>query len=193
MSATVFGLTPAEFGLAAAAGARSRPAVQPGLSVEPGVVVDTPALAYLLAGPALTVTDAAGRALLGWNPDGVTGPPAKIAGEFHFTAGALKKREAFLAFDTAATPAREIEDALYFASYKGVTDLVTRYAWPRPALVVVRACVALGISPNMVTTLSIILSITAIPLLMAGHFALGLASAWGMTFLDTVDGKLARG
>lgn len=186
----MFGLTP-EVRLARQL-ARVAPNGAPGLSVAPGVVVDTPALAFLIGGPALAVTDADGERLLSWNPDSSADLPAKIAGQFHFTSGALKKREAFLAFDTAATPVRTIEDALYFASYKGVTDIVTKYAWPRPALVVVRACVALGLTPNMVTALSILLSIAAIPLFMAGQFAAGLLCAWGMTFLDTVDGKLAR-
>lgn len=190
MTATVFGLTP-DVRLARQL-ARVAPKGAPGLTVLPGVVVDTPALAYLLAGPGLAVTGADGRPLLLWNPEGIAELPEKRAGAFHFTSGSLKKREAFLAYDLAVTPVREVEDALYYASYKGVTDLVTKYAWPRPALVVVRACIALGLTPNMVTAVSILLSIAAIPLFMAGHFALGLLCAWGMTFLDTVDGKLAR-
>ena len=190
MTATVFGLTPAV--RLARQLARVAPGGAPGLTVAPGVVVDTPALSYLLAGPPLAVTDAAGNHLLDWNPDGLPDVPTKVAGQFHFTSGALKKREAFLAWDLTVVDPRSVEDALYFASYKGITDIVTKYVWPWPALVVTRLCVALGLSPNMVTTVSILLSIAAIPLFMQGHFAAGLLCAWGMTFLDTVDGKLAR-
>ena len=171
------------------------------------VVVDTPALKYLVDNEALIVTDATGRPLVAWlsaveaelvRDAFATGqlplqPPCRTAraGSFDFASG-LKKRELFQAFALDATPVRTAEDALYYASYKGVTDIVTKYAWPRPALVVVRACTALGISPNMVTVVSILLSIVALPLFVTGHLLFGLLCAWGMTFLDTVDGKLAR-
>jgi len=50
MTATVFGLTPAV--RLARQLARVAPNGAPGLSVEPGVVIDTPALAYLIKGEA---------------------------------------------------------------------------------------------------------------------------------------------
>lgn len=86
----------------------------------------------------------------------------------------------------------KLERRLFSGSYKGVTDLVTKWLWPRPAQVVTRFCANRGITPNMVTSVSLILVIIAGFLFYHGHFALGLAAAWGMTFLDTVDGKLAR-
>ncbi len=97
-------------------------------------------------------------------------------------------------FLRAATPdnAAAIERALFAASYKGVTDLVTKYVWPRPALAVVRICARLGISPNMVTIVSWLLVAFAAVAFWRGAFGAGLAAAWLMTFLDTVDGKLAR-
>jgi phosphatidylglycerophosphate synthase len=49
-----------------------------------------------------------------------------------------------------------------------------------------------GISPNQVTSLSLGLVILAGILFSYGYFFLGLAIGWVMTFLDTVDGKLAR-
>lgn len=168
--------------------ARLRLAAPERLRVADGVVADTPALAHLIAGPPATVVDANGATLIEWDGGG----PAIVAGSAEFFNTSLKKRETFLAFALDKTPVREIENALYYASYKGVTDIVTKYAWPRPALSVVRACVALRITPNMVTLVSIILSIAALPLFAGGWFAAGLACAWGMTFLDTVDGKLAR-
>ncbi|MEM1313911.1 MAG: CDP-alcohol phosphatidyltransferase family protein [Pseudomonadota bacterium] len=88
--------------------------------------------------------------------------------------------------------AAEAEQALFDASYKGVTDLVTKHVWPRPALAVTRWCAARGISPNQVTWASAALVLIAFWLFWIGWFGLGLLCAYAMTFLDTVDGKLAR-
>jgi phosphatidylglycerophosphate synthase len=44
----------------------------------------------------------------------------------------------------------------------------------------------------MVTTAAAVFTALAFWLFLEGHFALGLMAAWAMTFLDTVDGKLAR-
>ncbi|HJQ57668.1 MAG TPA: CDP-alcohol phosphatidyltransferase family protein [Vineibacter sp.] len=85
-----------------------------------------------------------------------------------------------------------IERHMFMASYKGLTDLVTKYVWPAPALVVTRWCAALGISPNAVTLVSFLCVVAAAVLFWFGWFATGLLFAWTMCFLDTVDGKLAR-
>ena len=86
----------------------------------------------------------------------------------------------------------EIENRVFAASYKGITDLVTKWVFPRPARAVVRALAHLGIQPNTVTAVSYGLAIAVTWLFAEGEFASGLALAWLMTFLDTVDGKLAR-
>lgn len=85
-----------------------------------------------------------------------------------------------------------IERRMYDDSYKGVTDLVTKYVWPEPALLVTRFCAKAGISPNMVTLVSFLCVLLATWLFAIGQFGLGLVAAWAMCFLDTVDGKLAR-
>ena len=85
-----------------------------------------------------------------------------------------------------------IENYLFQASYKGITDLVTKWVWPLPARAVTRCLARAGIRPNVVTVVSWLLVIIAAWLFTAGWFGLGLLAAWGMTFLDTVDGKLAR-
>lgn len=87
---------------------------------------------------------------------------------------------------------REIEAATFSASYKGATDLVTKWVWPVPARAVTRGLAAVGVRPNSVTLLSWVLAIAAIWLFARGSFGWGLLAAWLMTFLDTVDGKLAR-
>ena len=87
---------------------------------------------------------------------------------------------------------RELEQHLFSGSYKGVTDLVTKFCWPIPAQWATRWCALTGISPNQVTSLSLGLVIIAGVLFNKGYFLSGLALGWVMTFLDTVDGKLAR-
>jgi len=86
----------------------------------------------------------------------------------------------------------ELENRLYGNAYKGITDLVTKFLWPRPAKKAVHAAASLGISPNMVTTLGLVLVLAACYLFLHGQYFAGLLAGWIMTFLDTVDGKLAR-
>ena len=85
-----------------------------------------------------------------------------------------------------------LEQHLFSGSYKGVTDFVTKFCWPVPAQWATRLCARAGISPNQVTSLSLGLVVLAGILFSYGYFALGLTLGWVMTFLDTVDGKLAR-
>ncbi len=85
-----------------------------------------------------------------------------------------------------------IENYLYDKSYKGITDLVTKWWWPLPARGVVRKCAQKNITPNMVTSLGWLLTIFSGFAFYFGEFLIGLLAAWVMTFLDTVDGKLAR-
>ena len=87
---------------------------------------------------------------------------------------------------------RVLERRLFDWSYKGVTDLVTKWVWPRPAQWVVGQCVRLGLRPNHVTIIGLLLVILAGFLFANGRYGWGLLAGWLMTFLDTVDGKLAR-
>jgi phosphatidylglycerophosphate synthase len=105
---------------------------------------------------------------------------------------ALRKRARPFAIRLAAGTLEEAERLTFAGAYKGVTDVVTRYLWPAPARAATRWAAASGISPNMVTAASLVLVLLAMWLFAAGAFWAGLAAAWAMTFLDTVDGKLAR-
>ncbi|MGD9300615.1 MAG: CDP-alcohol phosphatidyltransferase family protein [Desulfobacterales bacterium] len=87
---------------------------------------------------------------------------------------------------------QHLERRLFDWSYKGVTDLVTKWAWPRPARWVVGHCVRLGLRPNHVTVIGLFLVIIAGYFFARGWYGWGLLAGWLMTFLDTVDGKLAR-
>ncbi|MFM9917707.1 MAG: CDP-alcohol phosphatidyltransferase family protein [Rhizobacter sp.] len=105
---------------------------------------------------------------------------------------ALRKREPPYLLPLVADDLPAIERRIFAGSYKGVTDLVTLYAWPGPARWVTRQCANAGITPNQVTSASLVLVFAAMALFWTGHYAWGLVAAWVMTFLDTVDGKLAR-
>ncbi len=85
-----------------------------------------------------------------------------------------------------------VERKLFASVYKGVTDVVTKYAWPEPALWLTRGAAALGLSPNIVTIFGFVLTFIAGWQFYVGNLAMGMAAAWLMTLLDTVDGKLAR-
>ena len=105
---------------------------------------------------------------------------------------ALRKRETPYAFRLNPANRHEVEWRMFMGTYKGATDLITKHLWPRPAFMATRWLAPRGISPNMVTLVGAVLVFLAFWLFLEGHFGLGLAAAWLMTFLDTVDGKLAR-
>jgi len=85
-----------------------------------------------------------------------------------------------------------LEEHLFSWSYKGVTDLITKWAWPYPARHAVAFCVKHGFTPNQVTLVGFFLALLAGLLFYNGWYGTGLLAGWLMTFLDTVDGKLAR-
>lgn len=103
----------------------------------------------------------------------------------------LRKRADPMVRAVGADP-RPAEQEIFDATYKGVTDFVTKHVWPVPALHAVRFCVRHRFTPNQVTLASLALVFVALWLFWIGAFLPGLAAAWVMTFLDTVDGKLAR-
>ena len=104
----------------------------------------------------------------------------------------LRKRETPYALPLTDSNKTDVEWRMFMGTYKGATDLVTKHVWPRPAFHVTRWLAPRGITPNMVTTVGAIMTVAAFFLFLYCHFALGLLAAWAMTFLDTVDGKLAR-
>ena len=104
----------------------------------------------------------------------------------------LRKFEPPFVLPISAETVPNLERRLFDWAYKGVTDLVTKWAWPRPAQWVVGWCVRYGLRPNLVTFISLLLVILAGLLFAYGWYGWGLLAGWLMTFLDTVDGKLAR-
>ena len=104
----------------------------------------------------------------------------------------LRKREIPYVLEVGPQSIQAIENRIFAGSYKGITDFVTKYCWPLPARWMTRQAVRFGWTPNMVTGMSLVLVFVTLWLFMQGHFLTGLAVGWFMTFLDTVDGKLAR-
>src|SRR5262245_5450680 len=104
----------------------------------------------------------------------------------------LRKRDPPYVLAARADTAAEVERRTFEASYKGLTDLVTKWVWPRPARAATRWCASHGVRPNTITVASGMLAVAAALLFARGAFGTGLVCAWVMTFLDTVDGKLAR-
>jgi phosphatidylglycerophosphate synthase len=129
--------------------------------------------------------DRAALRAAGFHPGGVE----DFAGAYD---EALRKREAPYALSLRTESVRAVEKRLFKGAYKGVTDLVTKYAWPWPAFHATRWAAMRQISPNTVTTASLVLVGVAFWFFWHGLWAPGILAAWAMTFLDTVDGKLAR-
>lgn len=105
---------------------------------------------------------------------------------------ALRKREPPVLVRLTTENVAAVEARMFAGSYKGVTDVVTKYWWPVPARIVTRWCAVGGLRPNHVTFFGFFLVLAAFWLFWQGQFGWGLVCAWIMTFLDTVDGKLAR-
>jgi phosphatidylglycerophosphate synthase len=86
----------------------------------------------------------------------------------------------------------KVERRLFWDNYKGSTDLLTRWVYPPLVWPLVRLSTRLGIAPNVLTVISIVLAFAAVPLWMHAHWLAGFACAYGMSVLDSVDGKVAR-
>jgi phosphatidylglycerophosphate synthase len=114
--------------------------------------------------------------------------PEQVAGSYN---DKLRKREPPFLLPLTAERLPAIEKQVFAGSYKGVTDFVT-LAWPRAVSAVTRLCANAGLTPNMVTSVSFVLTLLATWAFWNGHYGPGLVAAWLMAFLDSVDGKLAR-
>jgi len=104
----------------------------------------------------------------------------------------VRKRSHPLIRRIDASTRSEIERRTFELAYKGVTDIVTKYVFPRPAFYATQLAARFGVQPNTVTALSLLLVFVVLYLFAEGRFALGLVLGFAMSFLDTVDGKLAR-
>lgn len=191
----IFGLEPAER-------LRRQIGAKPVLLVaDAHAVLDDAAVAWLIENPGQVLASDVGKPLAvvveqGTDPeqalhaDRSPVQTAATIGE-RYTAK-LRRKSSLLARSLEETPVRDAERQLFDKAYKGVTDVVTKYLWPSPALVMTRSAARAGVSPNVVTGIGFILMLAASWLFLEDEIAAALAAAWAMTFLDTVDGKLAR-
>jgi phosphatidylglycerophosphate synthase len=85
-----------------------------------------------------------------------------------------------------------VERFLFWSNYKGSTDFLTRWVWPPFVWLLLRPLARARVHPNWVTGLSIAATLAAVPLFARGAWIPGLALAYLMSMLDSVDGKLAR-
>jgi phosphatidylglycerophosphate synthase len=93
---------------------------------------------------------------------------------------------------TNAAERKTVERFLFWSNYKGSTDFFTKYVYPPLVWLMVPPLARARVHPNTVTLISIVLTVLAVPLFATGHFWWGFACAYGMSVLDSVDGKLAR-
>lgn len=138
--------------------------------------------------PAARVAETAAALEAGRDPGGLT---AVSPGDLSHNS-ALRKKEPPVLVRLTPDNVRAVEARTFAGSYKGVTDIVTKYLWPVPARIVTRWCAIAGLRPNHVTFVGLLLTIATFVLFWKGLLGWGLVCAWLMTFLDTVDGKLAR-
>jgi len=142
-----------------------------------------------------SATQVEAESLIGRTADMLTGTDFKAAAPSDVNDGyikSLRKQETPYVLDTKTTPILDIMRRQFKSSYKGITDFVTKWFWPLPAFYVTRLCAHLRLSPNQVTTIGFCLMLAATYFFWNAHWALGFLCGWTMTFLDTVDGKLAR-
>lgn len=218
VEAKLFGLTPqqrlerqfARFGvlpLPALQGVERLPSV---IVVSGAAAIDQPLVQLLATGAPVILLDDSGKKVLAIRCSGseaptalkiVAGslPPAALAIPAAPPSGlkadfwkALRKKETPYALSISAADAGSAEWRIFMGTYKGATDLVTKHLWPVPAFHATRLLAPLGVTPNMVTSIGAVMTGLAFWLFLQGHFGAGLLAAWAMTFLDTVDGKLAR-
>lgn len=123
-------------------------------------------------------------------PDGITEFAADRGAEIYNHE--LRKRETPFVRPLTPETVPGIERDSYYGAYKGVTDLLTKYAWPVLAFHLTRLAARLRLTPNMVTAIGLVLCIAATFAFAESWYWSGLAMGWTMMVLDTVDGKLAR-
>ncbi len=176
----------------------------PVLVADASALLSDAAVAWLLENPGTVLSTPSNRPMaIAVEPEQLDAARAALGGQGGFPelnpammpemfVRKLRRRDKLLVRSLAEQPVTAAENELFDSVYKGVTDVVTKYAWPLPALWVTRLCATLGIPPNAVTLVGIAAMAVAAWLWSEGAIVAGLAFAWLMTFLDTVDGKLAR-
>lgn len=87
---------------------------------------------------------------------------------------------------------RLAERRLLDATQKGTNDLPAQYVHPPLENALVRLLVPLGVTPDMVTTTTVVVGLAAAMVFVTGHLVAGTCLAMVVGVLDGVDGKIAR-
>lgn len=126
--------------------------------------------------------------------DAATGHLPEVSqDDFPAFVAKLRRSLPYYLFSVASAAERKtVERFLFWSNYKGSTDFFTKYVYPPLVWAMVPPLARARVHPNTVTVISIILTVLAVPLFATGHFWWGFACAYGMSVLDSVDGKLAR-
>ena len=148
-----------------------------------------PGSALLLDGRAVMMHLEAGTARDGFDPAGLAPIDARTA---TLNYSLLRKRERPFVMPLDPANPLPVERALYDASYKGVTDILTLYLWRRPAFWLTRWAAQAGMTPNQVTLIGFLFCVAAFWAFWNGFYWTGVATGFVFMVLDTVDGKLAR-
>lgn len=85
-----------------------------------------------------------------------------------------------------------VERFLFDASYKGSTDVFTRYVYPYLVWPLTRLATRWRVHPNTITWVGIVATFAAVPAFAVGWWTWGFVLAYVMSVLDSVDGKVAR-
>lgn len=119
--------------------------------------------------------------------------PEVTQADFPAFVAKLRRSLPFYLFSVTNPAERKtVERFLFWSNYKGSTDFFTKYVYPPLVWAMVPPLAQARVHPNTVTLISIVLTVLAVPLFATGHFWWGFACAYGMSVLDSVDGKLAR-
>lgn len=84
------------------------------------------------------------------------------------------------------------ERFLFESNYKGSTDFFTKHVYPPLVWAMLRPLARRRVHPNWISAFNVAITFAAIPLFAIGAWWSGLAAAYTMSVLDSVDGKLAR-
>ena len=124
-------------------------------------------------------------------------PPTNLTTQNNETIGnkfdsTLRKKENLFCHKIDPATLAATEKEIFASTYKGVTDVITKYVWPWPARHVTKFCCENKISPFVINLAGIACVLAATYFFWQGEFAIGLVFGWIFAFFDTVDGKLAR-
>ncbi|QQS11456.1 MAG: CDP-alcohol phosphatidyltransferase family protein [Rhodospirillales bacterium] len=147
----------------------------------------------LLVTPGTTLPPATSVAALAGALVAAGAARAPAAGEFDAHL-AVQRRDVPFWVRRVDTPARRdaVERFMFDASYKGSTDVFTRYVYPFLVWPMTRLATRWRVHPNTITWVSIAATFAAVPCFAAGWWVAGFFLAYVMSVLDSVDGKVAR-